>query len=462
MVLALGAKVSPRSSERAADYLDKWAEYLWANSNNYGALFQESSLKGTHFLLLKAMYALHSMRPNDVYLYTGHAARSVLTLGLNRGQVANGSSLSMHRLRATFWTVYSQERMSAFFTGRPSSISDSHIDVAHLEDSPLLDHVSLDEDSLDITAPTRNCAFIRAMAEIGRIVETVSTDVLSLASVSANGYSVNTAETINTCDNALNVIPGHLPEYLQFHDSNRTIGKDWQEIQRTHLGLTYHLTKLMMHRPSLVLITLHTHSGEPSPDMPSLQKSCDTAISSAKCIVDLAHQAIFTRIQVIQNDASVASFVMSACVTLLYNVIEPSVTSTYAKDIFSHVERAIHCLDKMDHVGPTTGKALSVDVMKCAKDALMLSNSDIRFDHTMIDEFPWLNFDSEPISDQNLAGDVENPLNFDAHMTQMSSHADGLDPNANDLVPADISGMNCLSYWLNGNFFDFGVPENLN
>lgn len=280
--------------------------------------------------------------------------------------------------------------MSAFFTGRPSSISDSHIDVAHLEDSPLLDHVSLDEDSLDITAPTRNCAFIRAMAEIGRIVETVSTDVLSLASVSANGYSVKTAETINTCDNALNVIPGHLPEYLQFHDSNRTIGKDWQEIQRTHLGLTYHLTKLMMHRPSLVLITLHTHSGEPSPNMPSMQKSIDTAISSAKCIVDLAHQAIFTRIQVIQNDASVASFVMSACVTLLYNVIEPSVTSTYAKDIFSHVERAIHCLDKMDHVGPTTGKALSVDVMKCAKDALMLSNSDIRFDHTMIDEFPWL------------------------------------------------------------------------
>ncbi|CAI7576880.1 unnamed protein product [Penicillium discolor] len=273
MALALGAKVSPRSSERAADYLDKWAEYLWANSNNYGALFQESSLKGTHFLLLKAMYALHSMRPNDVYLYTGHAARSVLTLGLNRGQVANSSSLSMHHLRTTFWTVYSHERMSAFFTGRPSSISDSHIDVAHLEYSPLIDHASLNEDSLNITAPTRNCAFIQATAEIGRIVETVSTDVLSLGSVSADGYSVKTAETINTCDNALDVILGHLPEYLLFYDSNRTIGKDWQEIQRTHLGLIYHLTKLMMHRPALVLVTLHTHSGEPSPNMPSLLAS---------------------------------------------------------------------------------------------------------------------------------------------------------------------------------------------
>lgn len=172
------------------------------------------------------MYALHSMRPNDVYLYTGHAARSVLTLGLNRGQVANGSSLSMHRLRTTFWTVYSHERMSAFFTGRPSSISDSHIDVAHLEYSPLIDHASLNEDSLNITAPTRNCAFIRATAEIGRIVETVSTDVLSLGSVSADGYSVKTAETINTCDNTLDIILGHLPECLQFYDSNRTIGKD--------------------------------------------------------------------------------------------------------------------------------------------------------------------------------------------------------------------------------------------
>lgn len=47
-------------------------------------------------------------------------------------------------------------------------------------------------------------------------------------------------------------------------------------------------------------------------------------------------------------------------------------------------------------------------------------------------------------------------------MTQMSSYTDGLDPNANDMVPADISGMNCLSYWLNGNVFDFGIPENLN
>lgn len=73
-------------------------------------------------------------------------------------------------------------------------------------------------------------------------------------------------------------------------------------------------------------------------------------------------------------------------------VIEPSVTSTYAKDILSHVERAIYCLDKMDHLGPTTGKALSVDVTKCAKDALMLSNSGIRFDHTVIDEFPWLKY----------------------------------------------------------------------
>ncbi|KAJ5519109.1 hypothetical protein N7453_001531 [Penicillium expansum] len=408
------------------------------------------------------MFALHSMRPNDVYLYTGHAARSVLTLGLNRGQVANGSSLSMHRLRTTFWTVYSHERMSAFFTGRPSSISDRHIDVAHLEDYPLIDHVSLSGNSLDKTAPTINCAFIRATAEIAKIVETVSTDVFSLASVSTNGYSVKTAETINTCDNALNVILGHLPEYLQFSDPNRAIGKDWQEIQRTHLGLTYHLTKLMMHRPALVLITLHTHSGEQSPNMPSLQKSIDTAISSAKCIVDLTHQAISTRIPVIQNDASIASFIMSACVTLLYNVIEPSVTSTYAKEIFSHVERAIHCLDKMEHVGPTTGKALSVDVMKCAKDALMLSNSDIRFDHTMIDEFPWLNYGSEPIDDQNLTGDVEHPLNFDAQMAEMPSHDGDLNPNVNDLIPADISGMNGLSYWLNGNFFDFGIPENLN
>lgn len=71
-------------------------------------------------------------------------------------------------------------------------------------------------------------------------------------------------------------------------------------------------------------------------------------------------------------------------------------------------------------------------------------------------------FNSDPISDQNLAADVQHPLNFDAQMAQMPSHSDGLNSNANDLVPADISGMNYLSYWLNGNVFDFGIPEDLN
>lgn len=51
------------------------------------------------------MYALHGMRPNDAYLYLGHAARSVLALGLNRSQVANGPGPVMHKLRVTFWSL---------------------------------------------------------------------------------------------------------------------------------------------------------------------------------------------------------------------------------------------------------------------------------------------------------------------------------------------------------------------
>ncbi|KAJ5691715.1 hypothetical protein N7488_012450 [Penicillium malachiteum] len=153
MVLALGARTIARDNASSAETLDSWADYFWAQSNELNSLFQEPSLRGIYLLLLKvrvpkgitserdpdkeiwqAIYAFHGMRPNDAYLYLGHAARSTLALGLNRSQVANGNGPTMHRLRVTFWVVYYYERLCAFFTGRPSGFFDTHIDSAFPED----------------------------------------------------------------------------------------------------------------------------------------------------------------------------------------------------------------------------------------------------------------------------------------------------------------------------------------
>lgn len=57
------------------------------------------------------MYAYQVMKPNEAYLYLGHAARSAMVLGINRAQVVDGANATIHRLRLTFWIIYAHERV---------------------------------------------------------------------------------------------------------------------------------------------------------------------------------------------------------------------------------------------------------------------------------------------------------------------------------------------------------------
>ncbi|RAK84718.1 hypothetical protein BO79DRAFT_274385 [Aspergillus costaricaensis CBS 115574] len=384
MVLALGARTMAREGSHSAELLDRWADHFWSQSNDYGMLFQEPCLKGIHFLLLKAMYALHGMRPNDAYLYLGHAARSVLALGLNRGQVANGTGPVMQKLRITFWVVYSYERICAFFTGRPSGFLDSHIDVSFPEDLPDCNRQTpCGEPMKSSDGPLTECAYLRAMAQIGQLIEKVSSGIFS----SSNLHTIYDHRKLNTtileCDAALQQIERSLPSYLQFASLNRPKSEVWREIQCTHLGLAFHLIKMMTRRPAM-----NCASG--LPEVESLQASINLSILSAKEIINIASSAIMERATCIRNDASVANYIVSACVTLLYDVLNTSVTVEHALDIFTSVERGIQCLDKMEHHGPITGKALSLDIMKCAKDALFLSTCEVDLEENLAGSFPWL------------------------------------------------------------------------
>ncbi|PYI14834.1 hypothetical protein BO99DRAFT_426042 [Aspergillus violaceofuscus CBS 115571] len=392
MVLALGARTMAREDSHSAETLDRWADYFWAQSNDYSMLFREPCIKGIHLILLKAMYALHGMRPNDAYLYLGHAARSVLALGLNRSQVVNGLVPVMHKLRITFWVVYFYERVCAFFTGRPSCFLDSHIDAAFPEDVPraLLEGGYVG----DSDGPTTQCAYLRSMARIGQLIEKVSSGIFSLANLQALYDRRRVEVTISECDAALQQIEQGLPPYLQFSDRDRSKSEAWQEIQCTHLGMAFHLIKMMIRRPALVYASFcHGPDGtsEPaSPTQENLQESIDLSIHSAKEIIAIASSAIMDRATCIRNDASVANYIVSACVTLLYNVLDSSVTVEHARMIFESVERGIQCLDQMEHNGPITGKALSMDIMKSAKDALSLSTREANLEENMADNFPWL------------------------------------------------------------------------
>ncbi|RAL00747.1 uncharacterized protein BO80DRAFT_87332 [Aspergillus ibericus CBS 121593] len=393
MTLALGARTMAREDTNRAQMLDNWADHFWAQSNDYSMLFLEPSLKGIHLLLLKAMYAFHGMRPNDAYLFLGHAARSVLALGLNRSQVANGPGAITHKLRVTFWSVYYYERLCAFFTGRPSGFLDIHIDVSLPEDTTHSSRTTLlDATRGDTDGPSTECAFLRAMVGIGQLIEKVSSELFSLANVQTL-YSQRKVDTaILECDASLQKIQRTLPPYLHFFTRDRPRSELWREIQCAHLGLAFHLIKMMIRRPALVHCTVAQAQGQSlaeSQTLEDLQPSIDLSIQSAKEIIDIAHSAIMDRATCMRNDVSVANYIVSACVTLLYHVLDP-LTVEHAKNIFSSVERGIHCLDQMEHHGPMTEKALSMDIMKCAKDALLLSTIEKSLEEEMTDNFPWL------------------------------------------------------------------------
>jgi hypothetical protein len=53
MVLAIGSRVSNYKGKQTAEWIDLWAEHFSTKANNFAMYFQEPSLKGTHFMLLK-------------------------------------------------------------------------------------------------------------------------------------------------------------------------------------------------------------------------------------------------------------------------------------------------------------------------------------------------------------------------------------------------------------------------
>lgn len=332
------------------------------------------------------------MRANDAYLYLGHAARSATALGIHRAQVVEGANPTMHRLRLTFWTLYAQERSCSLYTGRPSAFRDELIDAPYPED---LTSLSLETDpgGTQYIQATTQCAMTRAKAIIGKIVDRILVDIYSSKNILNVSDLCRVHQTALECDLELENMTKTLPPYLHFFDDSLPIGDGWQEVQRVILGNHYYLVRMLMHRPALVFATFFNSKAEAQERAAGtihIKGSIDASISSARSIIDLNYDVFFRRYPGVKFDGSLATFLVSACVNLLYDVLDSDMTAQYARNTFTVVERGIQCLDQIQHVGPTTGKALSLDVMKVAKDALGSSQSLGDLDENMTSFFPWL------------------------------------------------------------------------
>ncbi|OMP84438.1 Zinc finger protein grt1 [Diplodia seriata] len=387
LVLAIGARASSVKGKSDASRLENWAAYFAEKADTSSTFMLGPTLKAIHFMVLKAMYAFQLMKQNDGYLYLGFAARSALALGMHKCEVVRGNSYSQHRLRATFWTIYGLERIVSLFTGRPSSFHDDQIDASYPDDI-------IDEPGVaDAKGACATFAAVRASADLGRIANVIAGGIYSPKSVRRASDLVAVHKAARDCADALESLAHSVPPYLQFFDATLPVGAVWQEIQRTFLGMWYHLMHILVHRPALTYATFFASRFEAQTTAGSLldiNASVAASVTSAKAIIQIANDACCNRAPNLKSDGSVAFFLLVASITLLYDVLDPGTTPSYARATFEVVESAIHTLGTMQHVGPNNSKELSLDIMKFAKDALASGGEEVSLERDLTGAFPWL------------------------------------------------------------------------
>lgn len=335
------------------------------------------------------MYAFQLMKQNDAYLYLGYAVKNALTLGLYKSEVVHGNSYSQHRLRTTFWVIYAYERVASLFSGRPSSILDDQIDAGYPEDivAPLPDILA--------DGPCTEFAYVRVAADMGRLANKIASGIYFPKRLKYVSDIRAIMEAARECSAELESITHSLPSYLQFYDPNCPVGEPWQEIQRMFVGMWYHLMHMLIHRPALTYATFFPSRAEAqraAGNFFDINIAIETSVASAKSIIRIATDACSSRAPDMKSDGGVAFFLLVGSITLLYDVLDPATTRSYARATFEVVEGAIQTLDLMQHVGPNNSKELSLDIMKFAKDALLSGADEIDWERDLTDSFPWLRY----------------------------------------------------------------------
>ncbi|CAG7988895.1 unnamed protein product [Penicillium salamii] len=394
MVLAIGARVAIAEGQHDTSVLQDWAEHFSSKANGLHTTFEDLSLSSTHFLLLKAMYAYQVMRPNEAWLYLGHAARSAMALGINRQQVVNGTNTTVHSLKRTFWIIYAHERWTSLYTGRPSTFRDDLVDAPYPEDFPVA-NTSDNDTKTEFSDSLMLCGFVRAMADIGRVADRVFLEIYSPKNISSISHPMQGRDITTEVEMLLESAIRKLPLNLHFFDTSLPLGHGWQEIQRLILGCHYYLVRMLMHRPALLFAALFDSKEEAQRNAEGsfdIGMSIQETTKAASKMIDLVHDVYFRRYPRARFDGSSASLLVSACTTLLYDVLDPKTNADHAKDAFIAVERGVECLDQIHHLGQTTGKSLSLDVMQIAKNTLRSSTVDPELSQNLFGEFPWLQY----------------------------------------------------------------------
>ncbi|PYH99736.1 hypothetical protein BO71DRAFT_424804 [Aspergillus ellipticus CBS 707.79] len=277
--------------------------------------------------------------------------------------------VQLFMLKIAFWMVYATEKVTSLLVGRSSSLPNNQIDAPYPPDQ-FSTNLNPELTGMPFSHQLNDGLFVRIMAETGNLADRILTGIYSLEAFTAEVHQ-RIENNMVEYESALDSIANMLPTHLNFLEMDAPVDEDWQEIQRLHLGMLYHTMWMLTHRPVLVFTTFFSSNLEAqshAPGIIQLQQSRDARF-----------------------DGSLASYLVAACITLLYEVLDPATALIHARETFSVVEQAIQCLDGMKHLGPRTGRDLSADIMRMAKNALFSSHQSYSANQAML-QFPWLRY----------------------------------------------------------------------
>ncbi|EWY79904.1 hypothetical protein FOYG_16969 [Fusarium oxysporum NRRL 32931] len=388
LVLAIGARVCPNMDQDGFKMAEAWAEHFSRKVELPLSATEEPSMHLLRIFLLKAIFAQHVLRINDAYMYLGCAARTAVALGINRSLDFHPIGEDAAQGTITFWATYSMERITALMIGRPSSLRDEHIDIPY----PLDSSAPVGPRQASPCGVITDSAYVRAMAMLGGLADQILTGIYH-PEASPNAQHFLAAIKIMECEARWQDIVNQLPARLDLLNAEAPVGEHWQEVQRLHLGIMFDTMRMLIHRPALVFTTFFSSITEAqSHTALQLRHSIELCVGSAKSVIRFTYESMSSRVPEARSDGSSAIFLVTACLTLLFYVLDPSITLDSVRDGFLAVNQAMQCLEDMRHLGPAIGKKLSLDIMNMAQNIISspIGQALVAEDQGLMAEYPWL------------------------------------------------------------------------
>ncbi|KAK9236424.1 fungal-specific transcription factor domain-containing protein [Lipomyces kononenkoae] len=114
---------------------DKQRGYFALAAHSAEKALMKDNIRALRTLLLLALYSFYDPEGASAWLAVGTALRIAIALGFHRqSSVANLNLINQELRKRVFWAIYSLDRVLSTILGRPITLHDRDIDIAHYLD----------------------------------------------------------------------------------------------------------------------------------------------------------------------------------------------------------------------------------------------------------------------------------------------------------------------------------------